>query len=38
MTALPVNGKAALLDTIETAAKLADAVASKSNLRVAVCM
>jgi hypothetical protein len=36
VTALPVNGKAALLDTIETAAKLADAVASKSNLRVAV--
>lgn len=36
VTALPVNGKAALLDTVETAVQLADAVALKSNLRVAV--
>jgi hypothetical protein len=36
LTTLPVNGKAALLDTVETAAQLADTVAAKSNLRVAV--
>ena len=36
LTNLSVNGKAALLDTVETAAQLADAVAVKSNLRVAV--
>jgi hypothetical protein len=36
ITAMPVNGKAGLLDTVESAAQLADAVAAKSNVRVAV--
>jgi Mg-chelatase subunit ChlD len=36
LTALPVTGKAGLLDTVEMAAQLADSVAAKSNLRVAV--
>lgn len=34
--AIPTNGKAALLDTVETSLKLADAVALKTNVRVAV--
>jgi Mg-chelatase subunit ChlD len=33
---MPVSGKAALLDTVEQAAKLADAVLTKSAVRVAV--
>ncbi|HYP05242.1 MAG TPA: hypothetical protein VER03_03325 [Bryobacteraceae bacterium] len=36
ITNVPVNGKAGLLDTVESAAQLADAVAVKSNVRVAV--
>jgi Mg-chelatase subunit ChlD len=30
LTALPINGKAGLLDTVEMAAQLADSVAAKS--------
>jgi hypothetical protein len=33
---LPVSGKPGLLDTVETVAKIADAVLAKSNVRVAV--
>jgi hypothetical protein len=33
---MPVTGKAALLDTLESAVQLGDSVASKSNVRVAV--
>jgi nucleotide-binding universal stress UspA family protein len=36
LTALPINGKAGLLDTVEMAAQLADSVAAKSGVRVAV--
>src|SRR5205085_12277780 len=36
LTDLPINGKSGLLDTIEAAAQLADSVAAKSNVRVAI--
>ena len=36
LAAMPIAGKSALLDTIENASKLADAVALKSNVRVAI--
>ncbi len=34
--ALPVSGKAGLLDTVETASRIADAILSKSAVRVAI--
>jgi hypothetical protein len=36
LAAIPIAGKSALLDTIDTASNLADAVALKSNVRVAI--